>query len=98
MLISINLICSSSIWDYNSNSKLSHWRADYNSRTQETTARITAFEFLNAQDITMLLVGSKDGFVRVWSNYNHDPSVVTAWQALPEISTALYKNSSSSAY
>lgn len=40
----------------------------------------------------MLLVGSEDGAVRLWSNYtnsvaNKEPVLVTAWQALSELSS-----------
>lgn len=55
------------------------------------THRITSLDFINEHDNTMLLVGSEDGSVRVWSNYannvrNRDPTLVTAWSALAEIS------------
>lgn len=77
------------VWDYNNNSKLSHWNPDKASWNR-TVSRITALEFVNAHDNTMLMVGSEDGCVRIWSNYtntlkNREPSLVTAWQALPEI-------------
>lgn len=61
------------------------------------THRITSLDFINEHDNTMLLVGSEDGAVRVWSNYannvpNRDPSLVTAWSALAEIN-GLSRNS-----
>lgn len=89
-----------SVWDYNSNSKVSNWNTERGSCNRATAARITALEFINAQDTTMLLVGSEDGSVRVWSNYmyslpNHEPSLITAWQALPELSAASCKSTSS---
>lgn len=62
--------------------------------------RITSLDFINEHDNTMLLVGFEDGSVRVWSNYannvsHQDPTLVTAWSALAEIS-GLSRNSHSS--
>lgn len=52
-------------------------------------SRVTALEFINAHDVTLLMAGSDDGSVRVWKNYNsalnRDPVLLTAWQALADI-------------
>lgn len=80
----------SSVFDYQNGSKLSYWRAErgYWSRG---SSRITALDFINPHDVSLLLVGSEDGAVRVWGNYagtastTRDPQLVTAWQALPDL-------------
>ena len=80
-----------SVWDYNTNSKLTHWNPD-RGIWNRNISRITALDLVNAHDHTMLLVGSEDGAVRLWSNYtnnvpNKEPTLVTAWQSLSELST-----------
>ncbi|XP_046663293.1 regulatory-associated protein of mTOR isoform X2 [Homalodisca vitripennis] len=95
-----------SVWDYQSNSKLCHWRVDRcggggGSLARHPT-RITALECVNAHDSESLLVtGSEDGTVRLWANYNsggsnREPQLVTAWQALPEGSVSSGRNTISS--
>lgn len=55
-------------------------------------SRITALEFINAHDVTLLMAGSDDGSVRIWKNYssmlNRDPVLLTAWQAMADIQPA----------
>ncbi|XP_065210456.1 regulatory-associated protein of mTOR isoform X2 [Planococcus citri] len=80
------------VWDYNTNSKLTHWNPD-RGIWNRNISRITALDLVNAHDNTMLLVGSEDGAVRLWSNYtnnlpNREPVLVTAWQALSELSSS----------
>lgn len=80
-----------SVWDYNINSKLTHWNPDRGTWNRNVS-RITTLDLVNAHDNTMLLAGSEDGSVRLWSNYNNivqnrEPVLVTAWTALSEIST-----------
>lgn len=45
---------------------------------------------MNSHDITLLLVGSDDGTVRLWNNFaltqqGCEPGLVTAWQALADV-------------
>jgi len=49
-----------------------------------STSRTTALSFLNEHDSALLLTGSEDGIVRIWSNYD-DPeknTLRTSWRAL----------------
>ncbi|XP_075231155.1 regulatory associated protein of MTOR complex 1 [Lycorma delicatula] len=74
-----------SVWDYTNGMKLSHWRTERNSWSK-MGIRITSLDFVNPHDIALLLVGSEDGAVRLWSNYtSREPTLVTAWQALPDM-------------
>jgi regulator-associated protein of mTOR len=45
---------------------------------------------VNSHDVTLLLVGSDDGTVRLWNNFTLtqqgcEPGLVTAWQALADV-------------
>ena len=46
-------------------------------------------EFLNPHDQPLLMLGSDDGAVRIWRNYENNnqklPQLVTAWQALTDM-------------
>jgi regulator-associated protein of mTOR len=46
-------------------------------------------EFINSHDVTLLMVGSDDGSIRVWKNYynmfGREPTLLTAWQALADL-------------
>jgi len=77
-------ICS--IWDWLSGSKTS-----YCSNRGSKASRITSLQFVNSHDVSLLLVGSDDGTVRLWNNYTliqqgHEPGLVTAWHALADVS------------
>ncbi|RLU18249.1 hypothetical protein DMN91_008605 [Ooceraea biroi] len=73
------------VWDYQSGTKLTYCA----SRGSKTKSRVTALEFINSHDLSLLLAGSDDGSVRVWKNYNgtisRDPILLTAWQALADV-------------
>ncbi|KAK9301643.1 hypothetical protein QLX08_006065 [Tetragonisca angustula] len=75
------------IWDYQTGAKLTYCASHGNKMS-----RITALEFINAHDVTLLMAGSDDGSVRVWKNYssmlNRDPVLLTAWQAIVDIQPA----------
>lgn len=73
--------------------KLSHWRTERNSWSK-MGIRITSLDFVNPHDVALLLVGSEDGGVRLWSNYtSREPTLVTAWQALPDMTPSISKSS-----
>lgn len=76
------------VWDYQSGTKLTFCA----SRGSKTKSRITALEFINSHDLSLLMTGSDDGSVRVWKNYggtiSRDPILLTAWQALADVQPA----------
>jgi hypothetical protein len=77
-------ICST--WDWLSGCKLS-----YCSNRGSKASRITSLQFVNSHDVSLLLVGSDDGTVRLWNNYTltqqgREPGLVTAWHALADVS------------
>lgn len=77
------------MWDYIAGTKLCYWRAERGVWSR-AAPRITALDFINPHDVSLLLVGSEDGTVRVWSHYANfgsvtkDPQLVSAWQAIPD--------------
>ncbi|GFG29093.1 hypothetical protein Cfor_00263 [Coptotermes formosanus] len=73
-------------WDWLSGCKLS-----YCSNRGSKASRITSLQFVNSHDVSLLLVGSDDGTVRLWNNYTltqqgREPGLVTAWHALADVS------------
>lgn len=76
------------VWDYQNGTKLTF----YASRGNKTKSRVTALEFINSHDLSLLMAGSDDGSVRIWKNYNgtisRDPILLTAWQALADVQPA----------
>jgi hypothetical protein len=85
ILIKVHSFHISSIWDWLSGCKLS-----YCSNHGSKASRITSLQFVNSHDVSLLLVGSDDGTVRLWNNYTLaqqglEPGLVTAWQALADV-------------
>ncbi|XP_019699169.1 regulatory-associated protein of mTOR isoform X1 [Harpegnathos saltator] len=76
------------VWDYQSGAKLTYCA----SRGNKVKSHVTALEFINSHDLTLLMAGSDDGSVRVWKNYcgtiSPDPILLTAWQALADVQPA----------
>lgn len=76
------------VWDYQNGTKLTFCA----SRGSKTKSRITALEFINSHDLSLLMAGSDDGSVRIWKNYSgtisRDPILLTAWQALADVQPA----------
>ncbi|XP_011498096.1 PREDICTED: regulatory-associated protein of mTOR isoform X1 [Ceratosolen solmsi marchali] len=72
------------IWDWHSGTKLM-----YHTSRGSRPSRITTLEFINSHDVTLLMVGSDDGSIRVWKNYynmfGREPTLLTAWQALADL-------------
>nr|XP_026654575.1 regulatory-associated protein of mTOR [Zonotrichia albicollis] len=68
-------------WDWEKGEKL-----DYFHNGNPRYTRITAMEYLNGQDCSLLLTATDDGAIRVWKNFadlEKNPEMVTAWQGLP---------------
>ena len=73
-----------SLWNWEKNVRLNTFD-NHNPRN----TRLTAMEFLNPHDQPLLMLGSDDGAVRIWRNYENNnqklPQLVTAWQALTDM-------------
>ncbi|NWU88810.1 RPTOR protein, partial [Upupa epops] len=74
---------SPSFWDWEKGEKL-----DYFHNGNPRYTRITAMEYLNGQDCSLLLTATDDGAIRVWKNFadlEKNPEMVTAWQGLSDM-------------
>ncbi|XP_074778568.1 regulatory-associated protein of mTOR isoform X5 [Athene noctua] len=70
-------------WDWEKGEKL-----DYFHNGNPRYTRITAMEYLNGQDCSLLLTATDDGAIRVWKNFadlEKNPEMVTAWQGLSDM-------------
>ncbi|KAG5867572.1 hypothetical protein JTB14_029792 [Gonioctena quinquepunctata] len=59
-----------------------------NKSSRNTSSKITALEWINSQDIAMLMVASDDGGLRLWRpnvGSSREPSLISAWQAFNEL-------------
>ncbi|OCT62643.1 regulatory-associated protein of mTOR isoform X2 [Xenopus laevis] len=70
-------------WDWEKGEKL-----DYFHNGNPRYTRITAVEYLNGQDCSLLLTATDDGAIRIWKNFadlEKNPEMVTAWQGLSDM-------------
>ncbi|XP_042311572.1 regulatory-associated protein of mTOR isoform X2 [Sceloporus undulatus] len=70
-------------WDWEKGEKM-----DYFHNGNPRYTRITAMEYLNGQDYSLLLTATDDGAIRVWKNFadlEKNPEMVTAWQGLSDM-------------
>ncbi|MBN3307550.1 RPTOR protein, partial [Amia calva] len=70
-------------WDWEKGEKLDYF---YNGNPRYT--RITAMEYLNGHDCSLLLTATDDGALRIWKNFadlERNPEMVTAWQGLSDM-------------
>ncbi|XP_006869581.1 PREDICTED: regulatory-associated protein of mTOR isoform X2 [Chrysochloris asiatica] len=70
-------------WDWEKGEKL-----DYFHNGNPRYTRLTAMEYLNGQDCSLLLTATDDGAIRVWKNFadlEKNPEMVTAWQGLSDM-------------
>ncbi|ELW68221.1 Regulatory-associated protein of mTOR [Tupaia chinensis] len=71
------------LWDWEKGEKL-----DYFHNGNPRYTRVTAMEYLNGQDCSLLLTATDDGAIRVWKNFadlEKNPEMVTAWQGLSDM-------------
>lgn len=61
-----------SVWDYNSPRLLSRFSA-----ANPGTSRVTTLRFINEDDSALLLLGSSDGVLKVFRNYDQHPATAT---------------------
>uniref|UniRef100_A0A8C5D1Q7 Raptor N-terminal CASPase-like domain-containing protein n=1 Tax=Gouania willdenowi TaxID=441366 RepID=A0A8C5D1Q7_GOUWI len=75
-------VFSSSFWDWEKGERLDYF---YNGNPRYT--RITAMEYLNGHDCSLLLTATDDGALRIWKNFadQKNPEMVTAWQGLSDM-------------
>lgn len=73
---------SYSAWDWEKGCMLSN-----NSTNIPSNCRITATDFINAHNETLLMTASDDGVVKVWRNYTTEPEakLVTAFQMVQDM-------------
>uniref|UniRef100_A0AAZ3RD93 Raptor N-terminal CASPase-like domain-containing protein n=1 Tax=Oncorhynchus tshawytscha TaxID=74940 RepID=A0AAZ3RD93_ONCTS len=69
-------------WDWEKAERLDYF---YNGNPRYT--RITAMEYLNGHDYSLLLTATDDGALRIWKNFadQRNPEMVTAWQGLSDM-------------
>ncbi|XP_035381516.1 regulatory-associated protein of mTOR isoform X6 [Electrophorus electricus] len=69
-------------WDWEKGERLDYF---YNGNPRYT--RITAMEYLNGHDCSLLLTATDDGALRIWKNFadQRNPEMVTAWQGLSDM-------------
>uniref|UniRef100_A0A6Q2ZMG3 Regulatory-associated protein of mTOR n=1 Tax=Esox lucius TaxID=8010 RepID=A0A6Q2ZMG3_ESOLU len=69
-------------WDWEKGERLDYF---YNGNPRYT--RVTAMEYLNGHDCSLLLTATDDGALRIWKNFadQRNPEMVTAWQGLSDM-------------
>uniref|UniRef100_A0A8C7WZR9 Regulatory-associated protein of mTOR n=1 Tax=Oryzias sinensis TaxID=183150 RepID=A0A8C7WZR9_9TELE len=69
-------------WDWEKGERLDYF---YNGNPRYT--RITAMQYLNGHDCSLLLTATDDGALRIWKNFadQKNPEMVTAWQGLSDM-------------
>jgi len=70
------------VWDWHQ-----HIRLNSFSNGNKDGARITSLKFLNEDDVALLMVGSSDGILKIYRNYEspQDIELLTAWRALSDL-------------
>jgi len=48
-------------------------------------SQITSLQFVNSHEAGLLVAGTDDGCVRVWTGWEEKPRLVTGWSILPEL-------------
>jgi regulatory associated protein of mTOR len=70
------------VWDWHQHSRLNSF-----SNGNKDGAKITSTVFLNEDDVALLMVGSSDGILKIYRNYEspQDIELLTAWRALSDL-------------
>jgi regulatory associated protein of mTOR len=70
------------VWDWHEHTRLNSF-----SNGNKDGAKITSTVFLNEDDVALLMVGSSDGILKIYRNYEspQDIELLTAWRALSDL-------------
>jgi regulator-associated protein of mTOR len=70
------------VWDWHQHTRLNSF-----SNGNKDGTRITSTVFLNEDDVALLMVGSSDGILKIYRNYEspQDIELLTAWRALSDL-------------
>jgi regulatory associated protein of mTOR len=70
------------VWDWHQSSRLNSF-----SNGNRVGTKITSMVFLNEDDVALLMVGSSDGVLKVYRNYESSDGIelLTAWRALSDL-------------
>jgi regulatory associated protein of mTOR len=70
------------VWDWHQHTRLN----SFSNGNREGT-KITSTVFLNEDDVALLMVGSSDGVIKIYRNYESQPEIelLTAWRALSDL-------------
>lgn len=72
----------SSVFDWGLNKRLSRFN---NAKDHGVGTQVTSLKFINELDKALLLVGSNDGCVKIWRDYDSDKrTLLTAFRALSD--------------
>ncbi|XP_030760068.1 regulatory-associated protein of mTOR isoform X2 [Sitophilus oryzae] len=74
-----------SIWDWGTGAKTT--ALQQKSAFKGRTSKITALEWVNGHDLSLLMSAADDGSIRLWKpnvGTSREPSLVTAWQAFSD--------------
>jgi len=70
------------VWDWHQHTRLNSF-----SNGNKDGSKITSTVFLNEDDVALLMVGSSDGILKIYRNYEspQDIELLTAWRALSDL-------------
>ncbi|KAF5293532.1 hypothetical protein FQA39_LY03017 [Lamprigera yunnana] len=82
---------SFAIWDWGRGAKIAYCLNK--SLKNPSTGGITSLEWVNGQDVALLMTASDDGSVKLWRpTANKEPTLVCAWQAFNELMPSYKSN------
>ncbi|KAK5640922.1 hypothetical protein RI129_009469 [Pyrocoelia pectoralis] len=78
------------IWDWGRGAKISHCQSK---SLKNSNGRITSLEWINGQDVALVMVASDDGSIKLWRpSGSREPTLVCAWQAFNELMPSYKSN------